>query len=267
MTGDSTTYLLPSTDAESRRLELQAGLYGGTSWLDPFLDESPHRALDVGCGTGNFTRHVAARLPGAEVVGIDIDESRIDYARAHTEGDNPVYRRGDLLALPFEDASFDLAFCRFVLVHHSDPARAVREMSRVIRPGGRVVAYDMIHDGIWFSPPKPALARLLQITLNVLRERGADPDVGLRLPAAMKRAGLDDVRVRVIPHHAMSGEALYDACRENWLLTVDSLSGSLGSRFEPGLAERAKQELSDRGGDHFLVEVTVLAHGIRRAGF
>lgn len=62
-------YMLPSTEDESLRLQLQgARLYGGTSFLDGALARGPRKVLDVGCGTGYFARHVAACLPNAFVV-------------------------------------------------------------------------------------------------------------------------------------------------------------------------------------------------------
>jgi ubiquinone/menaquinone biosynthesis C-methylase UbiE len=258
-------YVHPSTDAESERLEKQARLYGGAGFLDPFLADNPASILEVGCGTGYFVRHAAEQVPGARVVGLDMDESRIAFARSRSDAPNAKFQPGDLTSLPFADDSFDLVFCRFVLVHYSDPLQAIAEMSRVTRPGGRVAAYEMIHDAIWFSPPKPAFTRLLKRTIDVLREQGAEPDQGLHLPTAMKRAGLEEVQVQVIPNYAMSPDPLYESHRENWQATVTGLSETLGPKYEEGLAEQAQKDLATRSDHDFLVEITVLSHG-RKAG-
>jgi SAM-dependent methyltransferase len=254
-------YVHPSTDAESERLEKQARLYGGTGFLEPFLARKPGAILEAGCGTGYFVRHAAGRVPEASVVGLDNVESRIAFARSRSDAPNAKFQPGDLTSLPFADNSFDLVFCRFVLVHYSDPLQAISEMSRVTRPGGRVLAYEMIHDAVWFSPPKPAFTRLLKRTIDILREQGAEPDQGLHLPAAMKRAGLEDVQVQVIPNCAMSPDPLYESYRENWQATVTGLSETLGSEYEEGLAEKAQQDLETRSDHDFLVEITVLSHG------
>lgn len=257
-------YPLPSSEAESERLERQAGLYGGAEFLDPFLDAGPREILEIGCGTGVFARHAASRLPGSRVIGLDMDRARLAYARRQGAGQpNLAFEQGDLYAMPFDGGRFDLVFCRFVLVHAKDPTRAIEEMARVTRPGGRVVAYDMVHDGIWFSPEKPAFAKLLRAALDVLRERGMEPNQGLHLAPAMIRAGLGDVGVRVIPHHALASSPLFETARRNWIETVAGLSEILGARFDAALVEAARRELERTSPADFLLELTVLAFGTR----
>lgn len=259
----SESYVLPSSEAELERLERQASLYGGMDFLRPFLAEAPKEILEVGCGTGYFTSRVAAALPASRVTGLDMDEGRLAFARTHAGSQNAKFEQGDLAALPYHDGGFDLVFCRFVLVHLTDPTQALREMARVARPGGRVVAYDMVHDGIWFSPEKPAFAQLLRAVLAVMRERGMEPSQGLHLGPGMIRAGLEDVRAQVIPHHALAPDPLLESYRLNWLDTVDRLSEILGTHFEAGLVEQARGELERRTSDEFLLELTVLAHGTK----
>lgn len=263
----SDNYVLPSSEAESERLERQAALYGGLDFLRPFLSgDAPRRILDVGCGTGHFTRLVAAELPSSRVVGLDMDAGRLELARTRSSMGNVELEQGDLAHMPFADDSFDLVFCRFVLVHVTDPTQAVREMTRVARPGGRVVAYDMVHDGIWFSPEKPAFAELLRAALQIMRRRGMEPSQGLHLGPGMIRAGLEDVRVQVIPHQALAPDPLLETYRRNWLDTVTGLSEVLGAHFDAVLVDRARAELEQRTPDELLVELTVLAYGTKGRG-
>jgi ubiquinone/menaquinone biosynthesis C-methylase UbiE len=166
-----------------------------------------------------------------------------------------------MAAMPFEDDRFDLVFCRFVLVHNQDPTSALQEMMRVTRPGGLVVAYDMVHEGIWFVPERPAFNKLLRRVIKLLRERGSEPNQGLHLAAGMRRAGLADISARVIPHHALSTEELYSAYRDNWVATFESLAGKLGALLDAELVQAALSELKSVSGDEFLVETTVLAWG------
>ncbi len=258
-------YVLPSSEAESERLERQAELYGGLDFLLPFLAGRPAQILDVGCGTGDFTRRVAERCPGAGVTGLDSDAPRLQFARERDGRPGVRYEQGDLAKLPFEDGRFDLVFCRFVLGHVPEPTRALAEMARVARPGGRVVAYDMVHEGSWFSPEKPAFAQLLREIVRALRERGAEPSQGLHLAPAMVRAGLQDVAAQVIPHSALAGDPRLEAHRRNWLETASGIGEILGERFEAGLLDRARAELERRTPDEFLVELTVVASGTRPA--
>lgn len=255
-------YVFPSTNAEAQRLELQGSkLYGGVSFLEPFLARNPREILDVGCGSGFFTRHVADVMPAAGVTGLDIDAPRIAYARSHSTKKNIRFKLGDMASMPFADNSFDLVFCRFVLVHRKEATASLREMARVTRPGGYVAAYDMIHDGIWFVPDRPAFAAVLCKVLQVLRERGAEPNQGLFLASGMRRAGLADISARVIAHHALATEEIYAVCRDNWIATLKNLGERFGPLLDAEELKSALGELKRVSGDEFLVETTVLAWG------
>jgi len=261
MTGNE-TYVFPSTEAEAVRLELQGSrLYGGVSFLEPFLASNPRKVLDIGCGGGFFTRQVANALPSATVTGLDIDEPRITYARSHSGDKNIRFELGDMESMQFATNSFDLVFCRFALVHSQNPTAAIREMARVVKSGGVLVAYDMIHEGIWFVPDRPAFAETLRAIVRVLRERGAEPNQGLFLASWMRHAGLKDIRVRVIVHQASASDDVYDAHRDNWIATFRHLGERLGPLLDAKTLHIALGELKRVAGDELLVETTVLAWG------
>lgn len=235
-------------------------MYGGLAFLRPFLADAPREVLEVGCGTGALARRLAAEHPGARITGIDLDPARVAQAQAQAAPPNLRFERGDFGRLPAEDGAFDLVFCRFVLAHVADPTPALRELARVTRPGGRVVAYDMVHEGIWFSPPRPAFARLLRAAVQALRDRGLEPSQGLHLAPAMIRAGLAEVRAEVVPHAALAGDPKLEDHRRNWLENLDGLAALLGPEGAAA-ADEARAEIAIRRDDDFLVEVTVLAHG------
>lgn len=98
--------------------------------------------LDAACGTGRYTIPLAQA--GARVTGIDLSEEMLDVARRKAAGGGLSLdlRVGDVRALPFADASFDLAICALALCHLPDLSPAARELARVLRPGGRVVISD-----------------------------------------------------------------------------------------------------------------------------
>ncbi len=254
----SNDYILPSTDSEALRIEAQGVLYGGASFLDPFLATRPARVLEVGCGTGFICRQVARSLPGSAVLGVDLDPARVAYARQQDHGPGCTFAQGDVSALALPDDHFDLVYARMCLLHLPEPEQALAEMARVTRPGGQVVAYEMVHDGVWFSPPKPAFERFLAKVLQWLRGNGVEPSQGLHIPGAMMRAGLQDVRAGVIPHYALAHQPLYDAHRANWVATVRELAGVLDAE---DLRDAALEELEDRRADQFVTEITVLASG------
>jgi SAM-dependent methyltransferase len=96
------------------------------------------RALDAACGTGRHAARLAAA--GHETVGIDATPAMLDIARTRVPG--AEFRLGDLTTLPVEDAGFDFAICALALAHLRDPAPAIAELARAVRPGGRIVLTD-----------------------------------------------------------------------------------------------------------------------------
>jgi len=120
------------------------------------LVSPPLRVADIGTGTGVLALELA-RL-GLDVVGIDRSEAMLETARqkwnleAASARGSIELRAGDAHALPLADASVDAAFAHMVLHSLEDPERAVREMARVVRPGGRVVLVDFLaHDHGWME--------------------------------------------------------------------------------------------------------------------
>jgi len=95
------------------------------------------RVLDVGCGKGRFARIVKERNPAAEVWGLDISEEMLGYVPAGIGT-----RAGSMTELPFEDAYFDGAYATESLEHAVEVDRAVAEMCRVVKPGGRIAIID-----------------------------------------------------------------------------------------------------------------------------
>ncbi|HUN50532.1 MAG TPA: methyltransferase domain-containing protein, partial [Candidatus Sulfotelmatobacter sp.] len=92
--------------------------------------------LDVGCGTGSLSFAMARRWPGRAVVGVDIADAYVAFARAKAAGGNPNFASADATALPYEAASFAGAAAQLVLNFIPEPLSALREMRRVVRPGG-----------------------------------------------------------------------------------------------------------------------------------
>lgn len=110
--------------------------------------------LDMGCGSGRYSLALA-RAGAARVVGVDLGKRSIESARAIASRAglaNVEFRTGDVLDLPFEDGAFDFVFCNGVLHHTADMERGIREMYRVLRPGGRAFLYLYADGGLfWYS--------------------------------------------------------------------------------------------------------------------
>lgn len=103
--------------------------------------------LEIGSGPGELALEIARRLPGGEVVGIDLAQAMIDRAldRARTTGlDERVrFQLADAAALPLGDATFDIVVSTLSLHHWSDPAAVFGEIGRILRPGGLALIYDL----------------------------------------------------------------------------------------------------------------------------
>lgn len=159
--------------------------------LRPGLD-----LLDVGCGPGTITVDLARLVAPGHVLGIDRAPDVLAEARAHAEhqGVSIELREGDVYELPLPDASFDVVHAHQVLQHVSDPVRALREMRRVLRPGGLLAARDSDYASFAWAPLDPWLTRWLELYRAVARRNAGEPDAGRFLKGWVLDAGFCDVR-------------------------------------------------------------------------
>jgi len=161
------------------------------------LDLAPDaRILDLGCGTGALARHLAGR-PGfrGTVLGLDLSPALLAAAGqlAASEGvaARVAFRVGDAAATGLPDGGCDAAILHTVLSHVVDPAAVLREAARVVRPGGRVAAFDGDYAGLIFDDPDGAVPFAAHAATLC-----AQPRVMRDLAPALAAAGLvlDDVR-------------------------------------------------------------------------
>lgn len=162
------------------------------------------RVLDVATGTGDLAIELAQRVGGlGQVVGLDFSEAMLERARAKAPGIS--FERGDALALPYPDASFDAATVGFGARNFANLERGLREMVRVVKPGGRIVVLEITTPSrpplsyffeLWFDRAVPAIGRLAgdqaaysYLPSSVRRFPGPSD-----LAALMWDSGLRDVR-------------------------------------------------------------------------
>ena len=138
--------------------------------------KSSDRVLDVGCGTGVLARTLAARLsPGGAVVGLDVNPGMLSVAARVAP--SIEWRQGAAEQIPYEDASFNAVVSQFGLMFFSDRSAALREMVRVLTPGGHLAV--AVFDSLDRSPGYAAFAAALS---RVVGSHAAD---ALRLPFAL----------------------------------------------------------------------------------
>jgi SAM-dependent methyltransferase len=162
--------------------------------------------LDVGCGVGHWGRILANVLPPtATITGIDNEPQWIEQARAKANS-SFSYQIGDALQIPFADNSFDLVTCQTVLIHIGTPIEAIREMQRVVKPGGLIAVAEpnnrigtLIANSLTESNEIDDTMRFARFQL--ICERGkrnlglGDNSVGDMTPGLFAEAGLNDIEV------------------------------------------------------------------------
>lgn len=143
------------------------------------------RVLEVGCGTGALLQEWAS--PPA-LHGLDLSRPRLREARLHVPAVHLV--QGDALFLPYAENTFDLVFCHYFLLWAANPLRALREMHRVTRPGGFILALaEPDYEGRIEEPPELLLPAEWQT--EALRQQGADVTIGRRLASLFAQAGIE----------------------------------------------------------------------------
>ncbi|MCA9880401.1 MAG: methyltransferase domain-containing protein [Thermomicrobiales bacterium] len=165
------------------------------------LDLAPgERVLELGCGTGVFLPALATAVrPTGQVVGLDHNPGFLEEARqrvAATGGSALVtFEEADATRLPFPDASFDAVHVERVLMHLPDPDAALREVRRVLRPGGRFVAAEPDSAGVRTDHPDDPEAMALINAQDLVQVQ--QPAIGLELNRRMARAGFVERKVEV----------------------------------------------------------------------
>jgi SAM-dependent methyltransferase len=212
--------------------------------LQGMLDLAPGRVvLDVGCGTGDDVRAMAELVgPSGRVIGLDASRTMVAEARRRSSGSALPARFlvGDAHDLPFPPATVDACRAERVLQHLADPARAVAEMARVTRPGGRVAVLEPDWDTTVIDHPDHALTRRI---LDARSARLANPRVGRQLVRLFSGAGLTGITA--LPVTAVA-----------WGL-AGAAPGMLELLRLPGTLEQAAAErrIARRQGDRWLAEV------------
>jgi ubiquinone/menaquinone biosynthesis C-methylase UbiE len=156
------------------------------------------RLLDVGCGPGSITRGLAERLAPGEVVGVDLSEDALDAARrdAAARGlTNLTYRTASVYELPFADASFDVVFAHQVVQHLRERTVALREMLRVVRPGGLLAVRDVDWGTAAYWPRDPWLDRFIEVHQAAWYRNGGEPQLGRQLRALFNEIGVAEPRI------------------------------------------------------------------------
>lgn len=198
------------------------------------------RWLDVGCGNGAFTEELIGRCTPAAVAAIDPSEGQIAYARTRTGAAVADFRTGDAQALPFADNNFDVAVMALAISFVPDPAKAVAEMARVVKPGGWVATYmwDTLNGG---APGDPIYAGAEAIGLTRPHLPSAKASQQDTMRELWQTAGLRSVETRMIrtPVEYADFDEFWDS---------NTVPGGVPGRFVRSLTPDVLQRLRDHVG-------------------
>jgi ubiquinone/menaquinone biosynthesis C-methylase UbiE len=157
------------------------------AWLK--LDGS-ETVLNVACGTGALEQLLLGRHPDQKIEGVDLSEGMLERARRKlARFPNAAFRKADAAKLPFQESVFDVVICANAFHYFEDPLRALRETSRVLKPGGRVVLMDWCRDYFFcrfydflikFQNPSHHRCYGLRECSRLLGEAGLRPDSALK---------------------------------------------------------------------------------------
>ena len=143
-----------------------------------------------------MSRLIARSFPRVEVVGVDLREQYLDFARARAQAEeiqNLTFRSPDVFALPFADASFDVVWTKYLLQWLKEPKRALTELKRVTRPGGFVVSCDFVGFAIEHFPVTLEFDRRVRHVMTAL----VDCNIGRKVAPFMISLGFRNVRVDI----------------------------------------------------------------------
>jgi ubiquinone/menaquinone biosynthesis C-methylase UbiE len=164
--------------------------------------EKGFRVLDVGSGLGQFTYQMSQAIgEGGFCLGIERDTNQISVAKKNHVAANLEFRQGDALHLPLtptEWETFDIVHTRFLLEHLPNPSKAVSEMVKALRPGGRIILEDDEHEAVILFPEPTGFKELWAAYVQSYIEVGNDPFIGRKLTKLLVDQGIKDIHNDVV---------------------------------------------------------------------
>ena len=166
-------------------------------YLERYLEDKSN-LLDVGCGPGTITIDFAKRILEGSVLGIDISDEIIQKAQTASQEfgfDNCSFDTGNTYHLDFEDNTFDIVHAHQLLQHLTDPVAAIKEMRRVVRPGGVVALRDADYGGMVWAPTDPKLDEWMDLYQQMTKKNKVTANAGRYLFSWVTQASFSSVEV------------------------------------------------------------------------
>lgn len=202
-------------DAETARLSAQVDLFWEKErrLYESYGLAAARRVVELGCGPGFVLRHMAHEFPDLELHGLELDPDLVARARDMfaEESLDVTVREASILDTGYEEGAFDFVLVRLVLEHLPDPERALHEVFRITKPGGRAVVADNDFEmHLMASPPVPELREVYSAYCRAREDEGGNPLIGRDLPLLLRETGFVDVDYDIVAaHSAVLGDEIF----------------------------------------------------------
>lgn len=214
MTKES-NYIHGTNNEEQSRLSLLNDITN-SSFID-FMDiTNGESILEVGSGLGILANSIASRYPDSIVFGIEISPDQIKKAKNNfSQTLNLAFVEGDALSITFDNNTFDVIYCRYLLEHVLNPELVLREMHRVLKPGGKLFVQENNILIYALDPDCPNYSFILKKFAEVQSVLGGDAEIGRKLLSLLKKAGFGSIKLSIAPEVHYYGLPTYDPWIEN----------------------------------------------------
>ncbi len=193
--------------------------------------DDPGALLEIEAGVGDTSLLMARAFPNARIVGVESDPSLCTQAEALAveQGldDHCTFLAGNPAHVPLEPDTVDGAYLRMVLQKQAHPEEVLRELARVVRPGGLVVAWELDDGGVLAHPEPEGLAELLEAVKRAQAIAGGDRHVGRKLADLMRRGGLEEPysEVMALGPPKLPLDCTVELLHDSWLDALEAAGG------------------------------------------
>lgn len=194
---ESGKYVHGYTEKEAERLKEQASTLNDVIHYDSTFAEGSY-ILEAGCGVGAQTQIIAKINPGSKFISVDLSQDSLDKAQEMlraSEISNVQLLLADINHLPFSDETFDNVFICFLLEHLVNPVNVLKELKRVLKTGGQLIAIEGDHGSAFFYPDSIYAKSVINCQTQLQRQLGGNTNIGRELYPLVKSAGFKHISV------------------------------------------------------------------------